>query len=31
VFAIGGMARGDMRSAWEAGAHGIAAIRSAWA
>jgi 8-oxo-dGTP diphosphatase len=30
VFAIGGMTRGDLRSAWEAGAHGIAAIRSAW-
>jgi 8-oxo-dGTP diphosphatase len=30
VFAIGGMARTDMDSAWEAGAHGIAAIRSAW-
>jgi 8-oxo-dGTP diphosphatase len=30
VFAIGGMTHADMRSAWEAGAHGIAAIRSAW-
>jgi 8-oxo-dGTP diphosphatase len=30
VFAIGGMTRADMHSAWEAGAHGIAAIRSAW-
>lgn len=30
VFAIGGMTRADMQSAWEAGAHGIAAIRSAW-
>jgi 8-oxo-dGTP diphosphatase len=30
VFAIGGMRRGDMQAAWEAGAHGIAAIRGAW-
>ena len=30
VFAIGGMTRAHMQSAWEAGAHGIAAIRSAW-
>jgi 8-oxo-dGTP diphosphatase len=30
VFAIGGMTRADMERAWEAGAHGIAAIRNAW-
>jgi 8-oxo-dGTP diphosphatase len=30
VYAIGGMTRADMRNAWEAGAHGIAAIRGAW-
>jgi 8-oxo-dGTP diphosphatase len=30
VFAIGGMTRAHMEGAWEAGAHGIAAIRSAW-
>ena len=30
VFAIGGLHRSDMLSAWQHGAHGIAAIRSAW-
>lgn len=31
VFALGGMQRGDRDAAQQAGAHGIAAIRSAWA
>ncbi|MBU0750889.1 MAG: Nudix family hydrolase [Gammaproteobacteria bacterium] len=31
VFALGGLQPGDMESAWLAGAHGIAAIRAAWA
>jgi 8-oxo-dGTP diphosphatase len=30
VYAIGGLARSDMRTAWKAGAHGIAMIRAAW-
>ena len=30
VFAIGGLAREDLVRAWQAGAHGIAAIRGAW-
>lgn len=30
VYALGGLSRADMRSAWQAGAHGIAAIRAAW-
>ena len=30
IFALGGLARGDKEAAWQAGAHGIAAIRSAW-
>jgi 8-oxo-dGTP diphosphatase len=30
VFAIGGMERGDLERAWEAGAHGVAMIRGAW-
>ncbi|MGZ8202668.1 MAG: Nudix family hydrolase [Burkholderiales bacterium] len=30
VFAIGGMKHSDFERAWQAGAHGIAAIRSAW-
>ena len=30
VFALGGMSRGDLENAWQAGAHGIAAIRGAW-
>jgi len=31
VFALGGLQPRDMESAWLAGAHGIAAIRAAWA
>lgn len=30
VFALGGMVPGDLEAAWQAGAHGIAAIRGAW-
>lgn len=30
VFAVGGMRSQDLPAAWETGAHGIAAIRSAW-
>ena len=30
IFALGGLAREDRETAWEAGAHGIAAIRAAW-
>jgi len=30
VYALGGLAQGDMQDAWAAGAHGIAAIRAAW-
>lgn len=30
VFALGGLNKADLPAAWEAGAHGIAAIRSAW-
>jgi 8-oxo-dGTP diphosphatase len=30
VFAIGGMSQSSMIEAWRNGAHGIAAIRSAW-
>ncbi len=30
VFALGGMQRADLETAWQAGAHGIAAIRAAW-
>ncbi len=30
VYAIGGLRTEDMRAAWKAGAHGIAAIRGAW-
>jgi 8-oxo-dGTP diphosphatase len=30
VYAVGGLQRRDMDSAWLAGAHGIAAIRSVW-
>lgn len=30
VFGIGGLGSGDLRSAWAAGAHGIAAIRAVW-
>jgi 8-oxo-dGTP diphosphatase len=31
VFAIGGLARGDLARAWAHGAHGVAMIRGAWA
>ena len=31
VYAIGGLAQASMPEAWGAGAHGIAAIRAAWA
>jgi 8-oxo-dGTP diphosphatase len=31
VFAIGGLARGDLERAWSRGAHGVAMIRGAWA
>jgi 8-oxo-dGTP diphosphatase len=31
VYAIGGMGRGDLESAWRAGAHGIAMLSGAWA
>jgi 8-oxo-dGTP diphosphatase len=31
VFALGGLARVDLETAWEHGAHGIAMIRGAWA
>ena len=30
VYAVGGLDYSDMKSAWAAGAHGIAAIRAAW-
>lgn len=30
VFAIGGLARGDLERAWAHGAHGLAMIRGAW-
>ncbi|MDD5296899.1 MAG: Nudix family hydrolase [Rhodocyclaceae bacterium] len=30
VFALGGLSRGDQERAWQAGAHGVAAIRAAW-
>ena len=30
VFALGGMTHGDLETAWQAGAHGVAAIRGAW-
>ena len=30
VYAIGGLAPGDMQRAWRAGAHGIAMIRGSW-
>jgi 8-oxo-dGTP diphosphatase len=30
VYALGGMSAGDLDQAWQAGAHGIAAIRGAW-
>ncbi len=31
VYALGGLTLADMADAWQAGAHGIAAIRAAWA
>jgi 8-oxo-dGTP diphosphatase len=31
VYALGGLARGDLRAAWAHGAQGIAAIRGLWA
>jgi 8-oxo-dGTP diphosphatase len=31
VFAIGGLGKQDLDAAWSAGAHGVAAIRGAWA
>jgi 8-oxo-dGTP diphosphatase len=30
VYAIGGVARGDLERAWQAGAHGVAMIRGSW-
>jgi 8-oxo-dGTP diphosphatase len=30
VYAIGGLKRADMESAWRAGAHGVAMIRGSW-
>jgi len=30
VYALGGLSRADVAAAWQAGAHGIAAIRAAW-
>jgi 8-oxo-dGTP diphosphatase len=30
VFAVGGLARGDLERAWAHGAHGVAMIRGAW-
>jgi 8-oxo-dGTP diphosphatase len=30
VFALGGMAQGDMETAWRCGAHGIAMVRGSW-
>ena len=30
IYALGGLDAEDMRAAWNAGAHGIAAIRAAW-
>jgi len=30
VYAVGGLDSSDLKSAWSAGAHGIAAIRAAW-
>ena len=31
VYALGGLARADLETAWDAGAHGIAMMRGAWA
>ncbi len=30
VYALGGLTRGDMQTAWQQGAHGIALLRQAW-
>jgi 8-oxo-dGTP diphosphatase len=30
VYAIGGLSRGDLEDAWNAGAHGLAMIRGSW-
>jgi len=30
VFALGGVSRGDLRTAWACGAHGVAMLRAAW-
>ena len=30
VYALGGLCRGDMKTAWRHGAHGIALLRQAW-
>jgi 8-oxo-dGTP diphosphatase len=30
LYAIGGLAKGDLEDAWRAGAHGLAMIRGAW-
>jgi 8-oxo-dGTP diphosphatase len=30
VYALGGLKRGDMQTAWQHGAHGIALLRQAW-
>jgi len=30
IYALGGLARDDMQTAWEHGAHGIALLRQAW-
>jgi len=30
VFALGGMAPGDMETAWRSGAHGLAMVRGSW-
>ena len=31
VYALGGLAPGDMQRAWQSGAHGVALLRQAWA
>jgi 8-oxo-dGTP diphosphatase len=30
VYALGGLQQGDMQTAWQCGAHGIALLRQAW-
>jgi 8-oxo-dGTP diphosphatase len=30
LYAIGGMRRADLETAWRAGAHGVAMVSSAW-